>query len=882
MSLMSRLVSLIRQRRLDRDLQDELRAHLEMRAEDNIADGMREQEAREDAVRRFGNLTLIHETARTQRIARWLETIWQDVHYALRLMRKKRGFTAMAILIVAVGIGAGTTLLSIAETSLRRGMPVSDRWILMRAFFPQRNQLVFHFSIPEYLEFRAQNQIFEKVAFIAGTPCNLIMDNAPELIECTHITADAIPMTQVHPFLGRAILPEEDTPGGAKVAVLSYELWQRRFHGDRKVLGTPLKLDGETFNVVGVMPPHYDLWGGDLWVPYQLRVADTRSDDRRARVIAIIRQGLTEQQVNAALKNLAERMAHDYAATNPEYQGMTLTVWNVHEAVVGGVKPALMILLGAVGVLILISCANLGSLLLSRASTRRREMAVRAALGARRLRMLRQLIVESLVLSFVGGALGVLLAIWGVPFAASLVPQLPNAGQASLTGGALAAALGVVFVMGVLFGIAPAFYGARTNLTDAFKDGSGQSTSSSHSVRNTLVAAEIALSLMILASAVLMVRGYWKLTQLDIGYRTRDLLTMEVSLPDSRYPRPADLTAFFRQLTPKVRALPGVEAAAVVTGHPLMDRITDTAAQNFELEGKLGQKEPSNANIRVITPEYFQATGTPLLSGRFFNDQDDADHPQVAIINKTMAHLFWPKESPLGRRIRLGAFSGQAMPTAERAPWVTIVGVVDDAKQIRIIDAPVRQEMFFPLLQRGALRSMTLMIHSAVDQSTLSDAVRHAVQSLDAELPIHEVFSMKQLVSDSFGPRRLAMVLLCFFAIAGLILVVVGLYAVMAFSVAQRTREIGVRMALGAPRSSILAMMLRQGMRLGLVGLVLGSLASFGAARVLRSLFVTIDPVDPLTLVMVSLGLAAVVVLASYVPALQATRVDPLVALRHE
>ncbi len=884
MSLMNRLVSLVRPRRLDRDLQDELRTHLEMRAEDNIENGMPEQEARLDAVRRFGNATLIQEAARTQKVARWLETVWQDVHYALRLMRAKRGFTAMAILIVAVGIGAGTTLLSIAETSLRRGMPVSDRWVMMRAFFPQRNQRVFHFSIPEYLEFRSQSQLFEKVAFIGGSPCNLMVDNAPELAECTHMTADAIPMTQVAPLLGRAILPEEDTPGGAKVAVLSYGLWQSRFRGDRHVLGTPVKVDDETFNIVGVMPPNYDLWVGDLWVPYQLRVADTRSDDRRARVIAIVRQGLTEQQVNAGLKSLAERMARDYSATNPEYQGMTLTVWNIHEAIVGGVKPALMILLGAVGLLILISCANLGSLLLSRASTRRREMAVRAALGARRLRILRQLIVESMALSFVGGTLGVLLAIWGVPLAASLVPQLPNAGQASLTGGSLAAALGIVFVMGILFGIAPASYGARTNLAAAFKDGSGQSGAarSSHSVRNILVASEIALSLMILASAVLMVRSYWKLTQLDIGYRTQDLLTMEVSLPDSRYPHPADLTRFFRDLMPKVRALPGVVAAAVVTGHPLMDRITDTSAQNFELEGKQGEKEPSNANIRVISPEYFQATGTRLLSGRFFTDQDDADHPQVTIINKTMAHLFWPKESPLGRRIRLGALSGLTMSTADSSPWVTVVGVVDDAKQIRIIDAPVRQEMFFPLLQRGALRSMTLMIHSAVDQATLSDAVRRTVQGLDPELPIHEVFSMRQLVSDSFGPKRLTTVLLCFFAVAGIVLVVVGLYAVMAFSVTQRTREIGVRMALGARRSNVMAMVLGQGLRLGLIGLLLGSVASFGAARILRSLFVTIDPVDPLTLVMVSLGLAAIVVLASYVPALQATRVDPLVALRHE
>jgi predicted permease len=886
MSLLNRLTALFQGRKLDRDLDEELRSHLEMRAEDNLAEGMPEDEARQDAARRFGNPTLIKEATRAERIVRWLETLGQDLRYALRVMRQKPGFSAMAVLIVAVGIGAGTTLFSISQTALRRGLyaPISDRWVLMRAFFPGRNQWVFHFSIPEYLEFRAQSQIFEKVAFIGGSGCTLLVENSPEVLGCTRVTANAIPMTQIDPLIGRTILPEEDTPGGPKVAVLSYGLWQRRFRGDPHVLGTDIRLDGESYSIVGVMPPRYDLWGGDLWIPYQLHVADTRSDDRRARVVALIRKGLSEQQVNARLEDLAQRMARDYAGTHPEYQGMMFRVWNIYEAIVGGVKPALMILLAAVGLLILVSCANLGSLLLSRASTRRREMAVRAALGASRLRLVRQMIVESLALSFLGGALGVLLAIWGVPLAASLVPQLPNAGQASLTGGALAAAVGIAFAMGILFGIAPAFYGARPNLTEAFKEGSGQAglAGSSHLVRNTLVASEIALSLVILASASLMIRTYWQLTRLDIGYRTRDLLTMEVGLPDSRYPHPSDLTAFYRQLAPKLRALPGVEGVAVVTGHPLMDRFNDAATQNFELEGKQGQKDQANANFRIITPEYFPVVGTRLLGGRYFSDQDDADHPNVAIINKTMANLFWPNENPVGRRIRLGATSGQTIATADRNLWVTIVGVVDDAKQIRVIDAPVRQEMFFPLLQRGALRSMTLMLHSGLDQATLTDAVRHAIQSMDPELPIELVFPIEQLVSDSFGPMRLTTVLLVFFAIAGVTLVVVGLYAVMAFSVTQRTREIGVRMALGARRANILRMMLRQGLRLGVVGLVAGSTASLGAARVLRSLFVDIDPVDPLTLALASAGLAVVVLLASYVPSLRATKVDPMIALRHE
>jgi putative ABC transport system permease protein len=886
MPLLNRLLAVFRNRKLDQDLEEELRSHLEMRAEDNVAEGMTEEAAHHDAARRFGNSALIKEATRGERIILWLETLWQDFRYALRGMRRSPGFSAMAVLIVAIGIGAGATIFSITDTALRKGVfgPISDRWVMMRASFPERNQRVFHFSIPEYLEFRAQSEIFEKVAFIGGSGCTLMVDNAPQIFECTRITADAIPMTQVAPLIGRTILPEEDVPGGANVAVLRYELWQQHFRGDPHVLGTSIKVDGQSYAVVGVMPREFDLWGGDIWIPFQLHLADTASDDRRARVVALMRRGLTERQVNSRLQNLAERMARDDAGTHPEYRGMTFAVWNIYEAIEGGVKPALMILLAAVGLLLLVSCANLGSLLLARATTRRREMAVRAALGARRLRIVRQMIVESLALSLTGAALGVLLAIWGVPLAVSLVPQLPNAGEARLTVAALAVAVAIAFVMGILFGTAPAFYGARANLTEAFKEGSGQAGVGglSHLVRNILVASEIALSLVILSSASLMIRTYWQLTQLDLGYRSHGLLTMEVGLPDSRYPHPADLTKFFRDLTPKLRALPGVQGIAMTTGHPLMDRITDTATQNFEIEGRQGQKDPANANFRIISPDYFPTVGTRLLSGRYFTDEDDTDHPNVAIINKTMARLFWPKESPIGKRIQLGAFSGQGIATAERNPWVTVVGVVDDAKQIRIIDAPVRQEVFFPMLQRGALRTMTIMLHSGLDEAALTDSVRHAVQSVDPELPIEAVVPIEQLISDSFGAKRLTTVLLVFFAIAGLTLVIVGLYAVMSFSVTQRRREIGVRIALGAQRPHILRMMLGQGLRLGLVGLVAGSLASLGATRALRNLFVDLDPVDPLTLAIACGGLALVVALASYFPAFRATKVDPLIALRHE
>lgn len=893
MSLIRRFSSLFRSHRLDQDLQEELQAHMEMRAEDSMAEGMTEEAARLEARRKLGNPAVLSEDMRKQDTFQWLETVWQDVRYGLRQMRKNPGFSVMAVLIVTIGVGASTTLFSITDTVLRKGIyPTNDRWAVIWAFFPRQNQRVYNFTIPEYQELRDQPQIFENTGILVGFNGTLMVDNAPERTLCTRISAGVIPMTGVNPLLGRNFLPEEDRPGGPQVAILSYELWQRRFGGDPKILNTSVRLDDENYNVVGIMPPLYNLWGGELWVPYQLDVANGDRANRRIRIAILLRKDLSEQQANARLQELATRWAKEHAGTNPEYEGMKLSFWNVHEWVVRGYKPSLMILLAAVGLLILISCANLGSLLLSKASTRRREMAVRAALGARRSRIVRQLVVESLILSILGGVLGMLLAVGGVPAALSLVPELPNADQAAVTGLALLTALFVTFLTGVLFGTAPAFYSARTDLTTAFKEGSGQAglSGSGHALRNVLVVAEIAVSLVILGAAVLTIRTYRQLSRLDIGFQPRNVLTMEVTLPESRYKRPSELVDFFHRLTPRLQALPGVQYAAVVTGHPLLDRAVDISIQGFELEGKQGQKDTPNANFRVITPDYFRVAGTRLLSGRYFNDQDDADHPGVVIVNKTMAQLFWSNESPLGKRLHLGSRTGEFIADphavhgadASADPWVTVVGVVEDAKQIRIIEVPVRQEIFFPLLQRGSRRDMTLMFRSELDPATLTDAARHAIQGLDPELPIHEVFTLDQLVSDAFGPRRLTAVLLVFFAVTGVTLAVVGLYAVVAFSVRQRTREIGVRMALGARRIDILKVMLKVGLRLGVLGIVAGLLASFGATRVLRNLFFNIDPVDSFTLITVCAGLGIVILLASYWPSLRATRVDPMEALRHE
>lgn len=816
-----------------------------------------------------------------------MDTLLQDVRYALRMIQKARVFNALVVLIVALSVGAATTIFSIVEGSLLWDEnPNVGRWVLLSAHFPRQNLRAFHFSPAEYFDFRQLTDVFESVGAARGFNSTLFIDDAPQFMQGTLVTADMIPMTAIAPLMGRIFTPEDDQPGAPKTTVLTYEIWQHRLNGDPNILGKSLRIDNDHYTVVGVMPPHYGLWGGELYLPFRLNPAVVNRSDRHVRVVALIRKGISADQLNARLDQFARGLERGYAATNPEYQGMKVSTWNIKEAVIGGVRPLLLILMEAVGLIIAIACANIGNLLLAKANARRREMAVRAALGAGRWRIVRQLLTESILLGLAGGTVGALLARWGVPAAVSLVgeTQLPYSEQIRLDWAALLLALAVAVIMGMFFGLAPAIYAGRRDLAQAIREGGLQAGSSREGrwSRATLVVSQVALAMVVLTGAGLMIRSYRELLRLDVGYDTHNALTAQLALPADKYSTGEKVIIFYRELIEKLNSSPGIGRAAVASGRPLLERVTDVATQDFFLAGHEGEKNVPNANLRVVTPGFFDVVGVRLLRGRLFNESDTAQTEPVVVVNKTMANLYWPKQDAVGQTIRLGAHYSSD-PDSSAGRWVKIVGVLADARQIRVIDVPVRQEIFFPLAQRSELaRGVMLIVRSKLATDSVTAILRQAVASVDPERPIFDVITLEQAVSQSFATRRVATVLLGMFAFVAITLASVGIYALVAYSVTQQTRDIGIRIALGARPRDVLYMSLSQGWRLALIGLGTGCVGALAATRLMRSIVYGVSTTDPITLAVTGVLLAAIALLASYVPARRATQIDPMSALRYE
>jgi putative ABC transport system permease protein len=832
---------------------------------------------------------------RAEKVVFSMDTLLQDIRYGLRLLRKTPAFSVAIMLIVATGVGAGATIFSVVESSLLWNQnPNVDRWVMMRAFFPHRNMRVFSFSSGEYLDFAGLTDVFERVGAVHGINATLFVDRTPQVVEETLVTSDMMPMTATPPLLGRIFSEDDDKPGNPKTTVLTYELWQHAFGGDRKVLGRAIRIDDDHYTVIGVMPPRYNLWGGSVFVPFQLDRASADRTDRRMRVVGLLRRGVSVEQAHARLADFARTMAREHADTNPEYNGMQVSTWNIKEAVIGGVRPVLLILLAAVGFVIVISCANIGNLLLARASGRRREIVVRAALGASQFRIVRQLITESVLLSLMGGGLGVLFAAWGVPAVVALAgeSQLPNAGDARLDAGALALAIGVSAVMGIVFGLAPALYTVRDDLAHAVREGGLQAGGSRRErwTRAALVISQVTLAMVVLAGAGLMIRSYRELMRLDVGYDTHDALTMQLALPMDKYPRAEMITAFYRELVERLRAANGIDGAAVATGRPLMDRIVDVSTQDFYLSNALGAASVPNADVRVVSPGYFGVAGMRLIRGRLLEDGDTSLTETVAVINQTMAKLFWPGKEAVGEHLRLATLYGNgagitsaAARDAAAHSWVRIVGVVSDARQVNVAEVPVRQELFFPVAQRPEMsRAVTLIVRSRLPTNQATATVRRAVAAVDADRPIFEVITLEQAVANSLATARLATVLLAVFACVAIALAGIGLYAVVAYSVSRLTRDIGIRIALGATPRDVLRLTMGDGWRMTFAGLTLGIAAALMLTRLMRGLVFDVSTSDPLTFAAAAALLASLATLASYLPARRATRIDPARALRAE
>ncbi|MGO9273735.1 MAG: ABC transporter permease [Terriglobia bacterium] len=805
-------------------------------------------------------------------------TLLQDIRYGARTLARSPGFAAVAILSLALGIGANTAIFSVVNSVLLRRLPYRDpdRLVWITQFIPaQGNTLVFD---SDYFAWLRQNQVFEGMAAYRSPDFTLTGAGDPERIEAAWVTANFFSVLGVEPMLGRGFLAEEDRPGGPQVCVLGHELWQRRFGADPSIVGKSITLDGKPYTVLGVMPARFEFvsnYKPALYVPFDLRETVGVAPGELHMfpwVIARLKPGITIERAQSDLAVIGRGLQAGYKGGYAKMMaGARPQVMSLHDRKVGNVQPALLILLGAVGFVLLIVCANVANLQLARAVTRQREMAIRTALGAGRWRLARQLFTECLLLAVFGGAAGVALAAWGVSAVRTLGPaDIPHLADVRLDYRVLLFTALVSVATGIVFGLVPVFSAAKTDPNESLKEGGSRLASGrgGQLLRGGLTIAEVALALVLLTGSGLLIRSFVRLTSIDPGFDAHHVLTARIGLPENQYAKPEQQRAFFQSLLERLRFLPGVSSADVVVAPPLMGFMM---AAGFDIEGRPPRPEVNTvAHINIAGPAYFHAMGVPLISGRFFTPQDNADAPKVVIFNQACVRRFFAGASPTGKRIRI----------AGSEEWATIVGVVGDVRQTGLASLP-EPEIIEPYLQ-VPYSNMAVVIRTATDPLSLVPALRSQVQSLDKNLPVFEVSTMDQYLAEEVATRRFSMLLLGVFASLALVLAMVGIYGVTAYSVAQRTHEVGIRIALGASGREVLRLVLQLSMVLTLAGLAIGLAGALALTRFLSSLLYGVRPTDLLTFVAVSLVLAVAAFAASYIPARRATRVDPMVALRHE
>ncbi|HKQ79270.1 MAG TPA: ABC transporter permease [Blastocatellia bacterium] len=870
--LKTALRALLRRPQAERELDEEMRYHIERQTEQNIRLGMSPEEASREAFKRFGGMEQAKERSRDARGVRWIEELWRDLRYGARTLRTRPGFTLIAVLTLALGIGANTAIFSIVNAVLLRPFPYKEpeRLVILQEHYGAGG---FSPSYPNFADWRAQNTLFDSmVAVRENESFNFTGGGEPERLEGRLVSAEFFSTLGIKPLVGRDFRAEEDRPDATPAVILSYGVWRRRFGEDPGVIGRQLTLNNQSFTVIGITPADFRFGAeADVSVPIGLSAErfKQRGADPGTDVLARLKPNVSERQAETELNMIAARLEQQYPQSN---KGRRARLTPLHESFVGDVRQPLLILQGSVGLVLLIACANVANLLLVRASGRASEMALRVALGASRATIVRQLLTESALLATLGAALGILLSLWGTSFIAGHLPEgIPRLHEARGDAPVLVFTIVVSLLTGLLFGLAPALQASRPNLIEGLKEGERGSSGPRQRLRSALVAGEVALTLTLLVSAGLLIQSFRRVLQVDPGFKAQNLLTMQVTVnnPDGQ-----QVANFFEQLQQKVRNLPGVKSVAVSNGLPF----GGANHPGFIIEGRT---EPDNKGFGIrytVSPDYFRAMGIELIKGRLFTAEDSRDSRRVIVIDEALARRHFPKEDPIGKRLKQSTDS----------PSLEIVGVVRHVEPYSLEgQSPVAQ--FYTNFNQtplqtlpNSVRRINLLTRTDTEPSSLASAVRAQIAALNKDQAVFNVRTMEQILAQSVAARRFSMLLLTVFAVVALALASIGIYGLMSYAVAQRTREIGVRMALGASPGNVLRLVIGQGMKLALAGVGLGLIASVAVTRTMKNLLFGVSATDPATFGVIALLLALVALLACFVPARRATKVDPMAALRRQ
>ncbi|MFN7996540.1 MAG: ABC transporter permease [Bryobacteraceae bacterium] len=879
-----RLRSLFHSGAVDRDLEKELRFHIDQQVEENLRLGMSAGDARTAAIRKIGGLLTVGEECREMRRTDHIENFWRDLRYAIRTLVKSPGFALVMILTLGLSIGANSAIFSVIDGVLLRPLPYPDADRLVRIFFHSSSFPKFPLNPWDLRDFRARNRSFESLAGYTRADLQLSGSGQPERFAGFQVTAGFFHVLGVRPARGREFTSRDELPGNGRLVILSDRLWRSKFEADPQIIGRKITLDSQPFTVAGVMPPgaehpgngYHGLAHGqtvDLWWPFTFQGNPANRGSHFVEAIARLKPGIAPAESQAELNSLIAQLAHEHPNALDGWQARVVPLF---QEIVGSSRRLLLVLLGAVGLVLLIACANAANLLLARATARQREVAVRAALGAGYSRLVRQMLTESLLIAILGGCLGALLAAGGVRVLVSLLPAgFPRAETIHLNSTVFGFTLLVALLTGILFGLAPALQAARVDLQQSLRDGGRGATGGARHLRlrNILVVAEVSLACILLAGAGLMLRSFVNLLRMDPGFRPEHVLTAGISLPDASY-KPVEMIRFYDRLLSNLGTVAGIRAAGIGTDLPWTGYDDNIGGLTIE-----GQKPPPgqefHGRYHVASPDYFRALGIPLVEGRFFNNGDSMKGHPVMIVNQAMARRCWPNGSAIGGRI---AFDDHP----KESDWMTVVGVVGDVK-----DKPESKEaenaFWWPLLQSPTrVNSMSLVLRGTSDPASLVNVLRNAVRQMDPTLAVADVRLMDQIADASISMPRFALFLVTLFAGLALTLAAIGMYGVISYSVNQRTHEFGLRVALGAKPWDVERLVLRQGMKLALLGIAIGVAGALALGRILWSLLYNVGGADPLTFVSVSIAAFVIAALACYLPARRATSADPMAALRTE